>query len=400
MTAAARIAAFALLAVAISCDKNDELTQPVMPPGRGDFRPLRTTGEIAVRGTTAYTTSWGNSSADQSAFYVWDVAGDRPILIDSVVVTGATTLGDVAVTDDGALLVVATERDNGGLAIYGLADPRHPVPVTRYVTANTANGVHTSEIGRVGGRLYAFLSIDPGVNRGAHLVVVDLSVPSAPVEVLDRTIGRPFVHDTFVRDGLLFLALWDDGMAIWDIGGGGAGGTVAAPVELGRVRTAGGEVHNIWWLKDPVTGIDRYAVVGQEGPATIGKTSSGDVHVVDIGLPGAPREVAFYQVPGAGTHNFSVDEQRGLLYAAYYNGGVRVLDLRGDLGTCTDAQRAVPAGGTVPLCDLAKMGREIGTELLDRGNPVYVWGVQYLAGCVYASDMLNGIWKFPARSRP
>jgi hypothetical protein len=403
MTLAARAATVVILVLSAACGGNDDVTPPNTPLGRGDFKPLRVTGEVAVRGATAYTTTWGNSSAQQSVFYVWDVAGDRPILVDSVLVTGATTLGDVAISDDGAWLVIATERTNGSLAIYSLADPRHPVPVTRYVTPNTTNGVHSAEIGRVNGKLYGFLSIDPGVNRPAHLVIVDLSTPAAPVEVLDREIGRPFVHDTFVRDGLLFLALWDDGMAIWDIGGGGAGGTVAAPVELGRVRTAGGEVHNIWWLKDPVTGINRYAFVGQEGPAQVGVSSSGDVHVVDISVPSAPREVAFYSVAGSpskGTHNFSVDEQGGMLYAAYYNGGVRVLDVRGDLGTCTDTQRSVPSAGTVPLCDLTKMGREIGTELLDRGNPVYIWGVQYLAGSVYASDMLNGIWQFPARSRP
>jgi hypothetical protein len=401
MTSSFRAAALALLVSAVSCGGGgDDITLSDAPVGRGDFKPLRITGEVAVRGTTAYTTTWGNTSGQQSALYIWDVAGDRPLLIDSLIVTAATTLGDVAISDDGALLVVATEQSNGGLVIYSLADPRHPVPVSRYITANTSAGVHTAEIGRVNGKLYGFLSIDPSLSRPAHLVIVDLSVPTAPVEVLDRTVGQPFVHDTFVRDGLLFLGLWNDGMAIWDIGGGGAGGTVAAPVELGRVRTAGGQVHNIWWLKDPVTGINRYAFVGQEGPGTVGSSSSGDVHVVDISVPNAPHEVAFYGVSGAGTHNFSVDEQRGILYAAYYNGGVRVLDVRGDLGTCTDAQRSLPAAGTVPLCDLTKMGREIGSELLDRGNPVFVWGVQYLAGSVYASDMLNGIWKFPARSRP
>jgi hypothetical protein len=402
MTFASRAAALTLFLLAMSCggDGVDDVTPPNTPAGRGDFKPQRITGEVAVRGTTAYTTTWGNSLAQHSAFYVWDVAGDRPKLVDSVVVTGATTLGDVAISDDGTLLVVATERTNGGLAIYSLADPRRPVAETRFITANTADGVHTAEIGRVNGKLYGFLSIDPGPGRPARLVIVDLSTPATPVEVFVRVIGNPYVHDTFVRDGLLFLALWDDGMAIWDIGGGGAGGTVAAPVELGRVRTVGGQVHNIWWLKDPVTNINRYAIVGQEGPATTGINSSGDIHVVDIVDPRAPREVAFYRVPNAGTHNFSVDEQRGILYAAYYNGGVRVLDVRGDLGTCTDAQRSVPSLGTASLCDLTKMGREIASELLDRGNPVYVWGVQYLGGSVYASDMLNGIWKFPARARP
>jgi hypothetical protein len=394
-----RWALAAALSVA-ACGGGDGAGPTPTPDGRGDFKPDRITGEVAVRGTTAYTTTWGNTAAAASVFYVWDVAGQAPRLVDSVRVEGATTLGDVAVSDDGALLVVATERANGGLAIYSLADPRHPVLVTRYITPNTADGVHTAEIGRVNGRLFGFLSIDPGAGRVAHLVIVDLATPSAPVEVLARDIGRPFVHDTFVRDGLLFLALWDDGMAIWDIGGGAAGGTVAAPVELGRVRTANGEAHNIWWLKDPVTGINRYAFVGEEGFGQIGVSSSGDIHVVDITVPGSPREVAHYTVPGAGTHNFSVDEPRGILYAAYYNGGVRALDVRGDLGTCLDSQRSTPAGGALAICDLGKMGRELDVKLVNGSNAVYVWGVQYLDGAVYASDMLNGLWKLPAVARP
>jgi hypothetical protein len=41
------------------------------------------------------------------------------------------------------------------------------------------------------------------------------------------------------------------------------------------------------------------------------------------------------------------------------------------------------------------MGREIGIGL-ELNRNVYVWGVQYLAGTVYASDMVNGIWKLKA----
>jgi hypothetical protein len=203
-----------------------------------------------------------------------------------------------------------------------------------------------------------------------------------------------------VRDGLLYLGLWNDGVAIWDLGGGSLGGTVAAPKEIGRLLTLNGHAHNIWWLKDPVTGITRYAFVGEESPGSVGVSSAGDIHVVDVGNMSAPREVAFYTVAGAGTHNFSVDEPNGILYAAYYNGGVRALDVRGDLGTCTAAQKSTPLNGTVPLCDLRKMGRELGIGLLDRGNAVFVWGVQYLGGLLYASDMSNGIWKLRAVSRP
>ena len=373
------------------------LTMTVL--GRGDCKPSRFTAEVFVRGNTAYTTTWGNTAAAASAFYIWNVAGNTPILLDSVKIDSARTLGDVAVSDDGTLLVIATES-SGSLVIYSLADPRKPVLVSRYSAAPLQLGVHTAEIGRVNGRLYGFLSIDPGSGTPAQLVTLDLGNPAAPQQVFSRTLGRPFVHDTFVRDGLLYLALWNDGVAIWDIGGGGKGGTVAAPVELGRVQTVNGEVHNIWWLKDPVTGITRYAFVGEEGPGSIGVSSVGDVHVIDVGDRTAPREVAFYTVTGGGTHNFSVDEPNGILYAAYYNAGVRALDVRGDLGTCSDAQKSTPANSGVPLCDLRKMGREIGIGLLDRGTAVYVWGVQYLDGAVYASDMINGIWKLRPASRP
>lgn len=401
----------AMLGLTSACGGGNDITPPVDEPpayaapvtmavlGRGDFKPQRVTGEIAVRGSTAYTTTWGNSAVAASVFYVWDVAGDIPLLIDSVRVENATTLGDVAVSDDGSLLVIATERAGGGLAIYSLADPRRPVPVSRYVTPRTTAGVHTAEIGRVNGTLYGFLSIDPTGTEAARLVIVDLSVPATPVEVFTQAIGGPFVHDTFVRDGLLYLALWDDGVAIWDIGGGGRGGRPGAPVELGRVRTVNGHVHNIWWLKDPVTSITRYAFIGEESPAALGVNSSGDVHVVDVSTPSAPREVAVYTVPGAGAHNFSVDEANGILYAAFYNGGVRALDVRGELGTCLSSQR-VDSRDPTSRCDLRKMGREIGIGLLDRPVSVYVWGVQYLAGIVYASDMPNGLWKLRALSRP
>jgi hypothetical protein len=368
--------------------------------GRGDFKPARITGEIYVRGNTAYTTTWGNSAAAASAFYIWDVSGNVPKLVDSVIVANSQTLGDIAVSDDGSLLVVATEYVPGAVIVYSLADPRKPVLVSRYSAAGIILGVHTAEIGRVNGKLYAFLCIDPGSGVAAQIIIVDLSNPAAPQTVFTRTIGSPYVHDTFVRDGLLFLGIWNDGFAIWDIGGGGQGGTVASPVELGRLKTVGGEVHNVWWLKDPVTGNAHYAFIGQEGAGSVGVSSSGDVHVVDVSTMSAPREVAFYTATGAGTHNFSVDEANGILYAAYYNGGVRALDVRGDLGTCTDAQKSTPANGTVPLCDLRKMGRELGIGLLDRGNPVYVWGVQYLGGSLYASDMVNGIWKLQSVARP
>ena len=141
------------------------------------------------------------------------------------------------------------------------------------------------------------------------------------------------------------------------------------------------------------------AFVGEEGPSQIGLSALGDIHVVDVSNMGSPREVAFYTVGGAGTHNFSMDESNGILYAAYYNGGVRALDVRGDLESCPPAQKTAPRNQAVAICDLSKMGRELAVGLKDRASPVFVWGVQFLGGSVYASDMLNGIWTLRAASR-
>jgi hypothetical protein len=115
---------------------------------------------------------------------------------------------------------------------------------------------------------------------------------------------------------------------------------------------------------------------------------------VDVSDLANPREVAFFTVTGAGTHNFSVDEPNGFLYAAYYNGGVRVLDVRGDLGTCEAAAKAQDG-----RCNLQLMGREAARGLLDRGMPVFIWGVQHVGAHVYASDMLNGLWKLESLRR-
>ena len=59
-------------------------------------------------------------------------------------------------------------------------------------------------------------------------------------------------------------ALWTDGIAIFDIGGGGKGGTAANPVQLGSTTIVGGKAHNIFWYRDPSNGSKRFAMVGEE----------------------------------------------------------------------------------------------------------------------------------------
>jgi hypothetical protein len=386
-----------LFALTVACG-GDNSIDPIINDTPFDLAPLgqgvvndRFTAELWVNGNTAYTTTWGtrtvnNVQARGDAVKIWDVSNAQPVLVDSLIIPGATTLGDVQTTPDGKYLVVATESA-GSMVIFDLTNPRKPALVTRFVNTDIANGVHTSEVQSVNGRVYAFLCIDPRGSEKARLVIMDITDPASPSMVFSQIMGTPFVHDVFVRDGILMAALWNEGIAIFDIGGGGHGGSVSAPVRLGALITVGGKAHNIFWYRDPSTGSKRYAFVGEEGPGAVPTSSVGDVHVVDVSDMANPHEVAFFNLPGAGVHNFSADEDRGVLYAAFYNGGVRGLNIRGDLGECASNQQA-PDG----RCDLAKMNRDVAKGPAGV-SPVFVWGVHYTGGKLYASDMLNGLWR-------
>ncbi|MBM4188238.1 MAG: hypothetical protein FJ206_13120 [Gemmatimonadetes bacterium] len=186
------------------------------------------------------------------------------------------------------------------------------------------------------------------------------------------------IHDSYVRDGIAFVSAWNTGIIIYDVGDGRAGGSPSKPQEVGRLITSdngvpgGAAVHNAWWFHNP-NGEKRYLFIGQEGPATLFSTSSGDIHVVDVSDLRNPREVAFLKIPGAGAHNFWMDEASQTLYAAYYNGGVVALDVSGTLtGDLTSRIRTrVTPGGP--------------------GN-TFVWGVQLSGGVLWANDIVSGLW--------
>jgi hypothetical protein len=183
-----------------------------------------------------------------------------------------------------------------------------------------------------------------------------------------------------VRSGLAFACVWNSGIILYDVGTGQRGGGPAAPVAVDTILTndngvpGGRAVHNAWWFHNPNTGERRYLFVGQEGPGSF-TSASGDIHVVDMFDLNNIREVASYRLPGAGTHNFWMDEAAQVLYAAYYNGGVVALDVSGTL-----------SGSLGPSREIAKV------QPGGSGNTA-TWGVQKANGFVYAVDMLSGVWQ-------
>lgn len=251
-----------------------------IPPGAplsiiGDVANVtdRLLSEVALLGDHAYTgTTPRSSSITCSAatpcttvLRVWDLRPDVPRPILDVTLDGAFA-GDVAVSDDGSLLMVPTEASvtAAGIYLFDLRNPAEPRQVGRFIPSDATSGVHTAKFGRVGGVLYAFLSADRGSVPGgplvaSRLIILDVTDAQRPTQVASLPFGEPvsatppegqnvFIHDVFVRDDLLFTASWDGGLSIWDIGGGGGGGSTSRPILLGNVRTRGGHTHNVWWV--------------------------------------------------------------------------------------------------------------------------------------------------------
>lgn len=199
--------------------------------------------------------------------------------------------------------------------------------------------------------------------------------PATDVVLVDTIPVAPNygIHDQYLRDGLDIVCAWNTGILIYDVGNGIKGGSPSNPVLVGSTTTMGGEAHNTWWFHNPVTNEKRYLFVGQEGPGTIGSSSVGDIHVLDVSDLTKPTEVATFHRNGSGTHNFWMDEPNQILYAAYYNGGVAAIDVSGTL-----------AG------DISS--RMIDTITFGTGT-TYTWGVHLYNGSLYAMDMLSGLWQ-------
>ena len=191
------------------------------------------------------------------------------------------------------------------------------------------------------------------------------------------------VHDTFIRDGIAIVCIWNSGVQIYDVGKGLKGGSPTNPVLLGSVVPSddsvngGPQIHNAWWFWNPTNGQKKYLFLGQEGPGKVGSTSIGDIHVLDVSDLTHPVEVGTFHLPNAGTHNFWMDEQHQILYAAYYNGGVVSIDVSGTLAGDTLADRLI-------------------SEVMPDSGSTYTWGVQLYQGSLYAVDMLSGLWQLSA----
>ena len=303
----------------------------------------------------------------------WDVTDpSSPVLTDSIQLD-ARRINDVKIHPDNHIGIVtregASDRRNG-IVILDLADPAHPAIISEY-KRTVPGGVHNVWI--EGDLVYA-------VHNGTRDIhIIDISDPAAPDEV--GRWGLPpsdtkSLHDIIVQDGYAYLSYWDDGAVMLDVGAGTHGGTPTEPAFVSRFKYPIGNTHTAWRA-------GRYLFVGDEifpddwdEDAPI--EARGYIHVLDMVDPENPVEVARYEVPEAGAHNIWVEGDR--LYVGYYQAGLRVVDISGELRG-----------------DLYRQGREIAVlKTTDAETTVpnwgMTWGAQIHKGHIFTSDLNSGLW--------
>src|SRR5437879_9619536 len=158
------------------------------------------------------------------AIDITDVA--KPRIVDSMI-TDARIVNDVMTTEDGKYGVFgregASNRKNG-IVVFDASDPCHPRPVAEY-TETVSGGVHSSYVYRG----YAYITDD----ATGSMRVIDIQDPQHPKEVArwqtEQTEAGRYLHDLVVVDRLAYLAYWNDGLVILDVGNGMKGGSPTTP---------------------------------------------------------------------------------------------------------------------------------------------------------------------------
>lgn len=304
---------------------------------------------------------------------VWDVTDpSSPVLTDSVQLD-ARRINDVKIHASNRIGVLtregASDRRNG-IVLLDLSRPASPRIISEY-KRTVPGGVHNVWI--EGDLVYA-------VHNGtSDIHIIDISDPAAPDEVgrwgLPESPSKS-LHDVIVQDGYAYLSYWDDGAVMLDVGAGTHGGTPTRPTFVSRFKYPVGNTHTAWRA-------GRYLFVGDEifpsdWNADAPIEARGYIHVLDMEDPENPVEVARYEVPEAGAHNIWVEDDK--LYVGYYQAGLRVVDISGELRG-----------------DLYRQGRELAVlKTIDGESTVpnwgMTWGAQIHKGNIFTSDLNSGLW--------
>ena len=363
------------------------VTEEVQLIGHAPVRNVSTSDLWVWEGVDGRDYAITGTHSGHGSTYWWDVTDPAsPVLTDSLIVDARTT-NDVKVSEDGELCVISREgasNRRNGIVIVDCTDPRNIEIISTYDDELTG-GVHN---------LFIYDDHVYAVNNGIRFDVINIEDPANPHRVGRFELDTPghAIHDIWIVDGIAYTSNWNDGVAVIDVGGGDRGGSPENPVEIARFRDIGGATHAAFPYRSPTGKF--YIFMGDEigAPAFDGQEDgrtpefmAGYIHVVDFTDPENPEEVARYEIPEAGSHNMWIDGDR--LYAAFYQGGLRVLDISGELKG-----------------NLYHQGREIAVyKSYDPdgvvANAPFTWGPQIHKGNLFFSEYFSGMWTVKLQPR-
>lgn len=348
--------------------------------GRGPVRDRHTSDLWVWEGLDgrdyAITGTWG---ADGHAYF-WDVTDPASIHLVDTVRVDARTVNDVKVSADGKFAVISREgasNRKNGLVILDVENPTDGVRILARYDDQLSGGVHN-----------VFVAEEHilALSAGRRYDILNAEDPANPYRVGRFELDTPGhgIHDVWVQDGIAYSSNWTDGVVAVDIGGGGKGGAPNNPVMMGSFRYPNGWNHAGFPYRSESTGKmlvfagDENFPYAFEPEGDLPDRAAGWVHIGEWDESGDAREVARYQVPEAGSHNLWVEDD--ILYVGYYNGGLRVVDVSGDLRG-----------------DLYRQGREIAFfEPADpegyKKNAPFVWGPQPFKDHIFFTDWNSGLW--------
>ena len=341
----------------------------------------------------AVTGTWGSNGEA----YFWDVTDPANMVIIDTVTVDARTVNDVKISEDGRVGVItregASDRKNG-FVILDVSDP-YNVTISAAYNDDMTGGVHNVFIYE--NHVYA-------VNNGRKYDIINIDDPKKPFRVGVYELDTPghSIHDVWIEDGIAYSSNWADGIVAVDIGAkkhkesdrsksqfnpllAKAGqGSPSNPVKLAEMKDPTGRNHAAFPYLNEETG-QFYIIGGDENfpwgvQATKNKPSNprGGYHFMNFTDPNNPREDAIYEVPEAGSHNLWI--YGDILLAGNYQGGLRIVDISGEL-----------------LGDIYKQGREIAHYLSYHKdgripNAPMVWGAQPYKDYIFFSDMNSGLY--------
>jgi len=232
----------------------------------------------------------------------------------------------------------------GGLGIYDVSDPSHPVLRSKWATAG--KGVHRFSFD---GR-YAYISPTVDGYSGNIVMILDLADPAKPQEVgrwwlpgqwtaggEEPTIkdGRgPRCHHPLRRDDRLYVSYWQHGGAILDIS------DMTHPKLISRIDTSASfphPTHTLLTIPEPLKG-RRVMVVADEDVDSRFPAAPAFLWIYDITNETAPVPISTFQVDGVDTDGAAQAPMTGchqpserfngtIVPCAWFAQGLRLLDI-------------------------------------------------------------------------